>query len=80
MNRALEFVRNELIEKEEVKVMAHKHLLELVKTYRKKWKEYLSDSLTDRLAAHIHADVFGDMDQPINDFGLAEEFPFYQGQ
>jgi len=75
-----EFIENYLIEKDEVSVKVPKKLLALVKDLRSKnWKEYLSNSLTDSVAADIMADVFGNCDQVIKDFGLTEEFQFYQG-
>jgi hypothetical protein len=81
VNTALrEFIETVVIEKEEVTVKVPKKLLKLVKDLRSKnWKEYLSNSLTDSVAADIMADVFGNCDQVIKDFGLTEEFQFYQG-
>jgi hypothetical protein len=74
------FVENYLIEKDEVTVKIPTKLLALVKDLRSKnWKEYLSNSLTDSVAADIMAEVFGPLDQVIKDFGLTEEFQFYQG-
>lgn len=75
-----EFIRKMLIEKEEVTIKVPKKLLALVKDLRSKdWKEYLSDSLTDSVAADIVAEVFGEFDQVVEKYGLAEEFQFYEG-
>ena len=79
-NVVSEFIIKELIEKDEVTVKVPKKLLVLVKDLRsKEWKEYLSDSLTDSLAADVVAEVFGKFDQVLEKYGLAEEFQFYQG-
>jgi len=75
-----EFIENCLIEKDEVTVKVPKKLLALVKDLRSEdWKEYLSNSLMDSLAADIVAEVFGLFDQVLEKYGLAEEFQFYQG-
>jgi hypothetical protein len=81
VNYALkQLIKKYLIETEEVQVWVPKKLLRLVQTLKiKDWEEYLSDSVTDSLAADVHAEVFGKFDQVIKDFGLAEEFQFYQG-
>jgi len=79
-NVVSEYITNELIEKDEVTVKIPKKLLALVKDLRSKdWKEYLSDSISDSLAADIHAGVFGEINQVIEKYGLAEEFQFYEG-
>jgi len=79
-NVVSEYITNELIEKDEVTVKIPKKLLALVKDLRSKdWKEYLGDSISDSLAADIHAGVFGEINQVIEKYGLAEEFEFYQG-
>jgi len=75
-----EFIKTEMIEKEYVSVQVPKKLLRLVQTLKSNnWEKYLSDSLMDSIAADIHAEVFGKFDQVIKDFGLTEEFQFYQG-
>ena len=75
-----EFIKNVMIEKEAVTVLIPKKLLKLVQVLRNEdWEKYLSDSLMDSIAADIHAEVFGKFDQVIKDFGLTEEFQFYQG-
>ena len=75
-----EFIENYLIEKDEVTVKVPKKLLALIKDLRSQdWKEYLGDSISDSLAADIHAGVFGEINQVIEKYGLAEEFEFYQG-
>ena len=75
-----DFIRSELIEKDEVTVKVPKKLLALVKDLRSEdWDEYLSDSLMDTIAADINAEVFGPFDQVLEKYGLAEEFQFYQG-
>jgi hypothetical protein len=81
MNTAVSyFVENYLIEKDEVTVKVPKKLLALVKDLRSKdWEKYLSDSLTDSVAADIVAEVFGLFDQVLEKYGLTEEFQFYQG-
>ena len=79
-NVVSEFIINVLIEKDEVTVKVPKKLLALVKDLRsKEWKEYLSNSLTDSIAADIEAEVFGKFNQIIEKYGLTEEFQFYQG-
>ena len=75
-----EFIKTTVIEKEEVTVKVPKKLLKFVKVMRcEDWEKYLSDSLMDTIAADIHAEVFGKFDEVIKDFGLTEEFQFYQG-
>ena len=75
-----EFIEKYVIEKEEVTVKVPKKLLALVKDLRsKEWKEYLSNSLTDSIAADVVAEVFGKFDQVVEKYGLAEEFQFYEG-
>ena len=75
-----EFIKTVVIEKEEVTVKVPKKLLKFVKVMRcEDWEKYLSDSLMDTIAADIHAEVFGKFDEVIKDFGLTEEFQFYQG-
>ena len=79
-NVVSEFIINVLIEKDEVTVKVPKKLLALVKDLRsKEWKEYLSNSLTDSIAADIVAEVFGLFDQVVEKYGLTEEFQFYEG-
>ena len=79
-NVVSEFIINVLIEKDEVTVKVPKKLLALVKDLRSEdWEEYLSNSLMDTIAADIEAEVFGTRDQVVKDFGLTEEFQFYQG-
>jgi hypothetical protein len=76
----LDFIRNELIEKDEVTILIPKKLLKLVQCLRSNnWEKYLGDSLTDSVAADIESDVFGDYNEILKDFGLAEEFQFYRG-
>jgi aspartokinase-like uncharacterized kinase len=76
----LDFIRNELIEKEEVTILIPKKLLKMVQVLRSKdWEKYLSDSVADSIAADIHAGVFGNFNEVIKDFGLTEEFQFYEG-
>jgi hypothetical protein len=76
----LDFIKNELIEKEDVTILIPKKLLKLVQVLRSQdWEEYLSKCLTDTLAADIEAEAFGDNKEIIKDFGLTEEFQFYQG-
>ena len=75
-----EFIKTVVIEKEEVTIQIPKKLLKLVQVLRSNnWEKYLSDSLTDSIAADIHAEVFGNFNEVIKDFGLTEEFQFYQG-
>ncbi len=75
-----EFIKTTVIEKESVTVKVPEKLLKLVKVLRSQdWEEYLSDSLTDTIAADIVAEVFGEFDEVTKDFGLTEEFQFYQG-
>ena len=75
-----EFIKTMVIEKEAVTVLIPKKLLKFVQVMRcEDWEKYLSDSLMDTIAADIHAEVFGDYREVIKDFGLAEEFQFYQG-
>ena len=76
----LEFIRTTVIETEEVMVKIPKKLLKLVQVLRSNdWEKYLGDSVTDSIAADIQADVFGGYNEILKDFGLAEEFQFYQG-
>ena len=75
-----EFIKTVVIEKEWVTIQIPKKLLKFVQVLRSKnWEKYLSDSLTDTIVANIDADVFGDHREVIKDFGLTEEFQFYQG-
>ena len=81
----IEFVKNFYgtppeIETEEITVKIPKKLLKLVQVLRNQdWEEYLSKCLTDTVAADIEAEAFGDHREVIKDFGLTEEFQFYQG-
>jgi hypothetical protein len=69
-----------VIEKEEVTILIPKKLLKLVQVLRSNnLEKYLGDSVTDSIAADIHAEVFGNFNEIIKDFGLAEEWQFYQG-
>jgi hypothetical protein len=81
VNAALkEFVRTTVIEKEDVTILIPKKLLKLVQVLRSQdWEEYLSKCLTDTVAADIEAEVFGDNEEILKDFGLTEEFQFYTG-
>lgn len=82
VNTALkEFVESELIKKEEVKIKISKKLLAFVYDQKGEgFKEYLSNLLTDSIAADIEAEVFGeDPDQIKKDYDLTEEWQFYQG-
>ena len=81
VNTALrEFIKTMVIEKEEVTIQIPKKLLKFVQVLRSNnWEKYLSDSLMDSIAADIHAEVFGNFNEVIKDFGLTEEFQFYQG-
>ena len=75
-----EFIKTMVIKKEYVTIQIPKKLLKFVQVLRSKnWEKYLSDSLMDSIAADIHAEVFGKFDEVIKDFGLTEEFQFYQG-
>jgi len=75
-----EFIENYLIEKDEVTVKVPKKLLALIKDKRKDdLIEYLSDSLTDSVAADIMAGVFGEIAQVKEEYDLEAEFQFYQG-
>jgi len=75
-----EFIKTVVIEKEDVTVLIPKKLLKLVQTLKcNNWEKYLGDSLMDSIAADVHAEVFGNFDEIIKDFGLTEEFQFYQG-
>ena len=68
------------IETVEVTVKVPCKLLRMVKDSEgENWLTYLSDSLTDSLAADIHAETFGKMDHIIEKYDLAEEFKSYQG-
>ena len=81
MNAAVkEFIRTTVIEKEDVTILIPKKLLKLVQVLRSQdWEEYLSECVTDTVAADIEAEAFGDNEEIIKDFGLKEEFRFYQG-
>jgi len=75
-----EFIRTTVIEKEDVTILIPKKLLKLVQVLRSQdWEEYLCKCVTDTVAADIEADSFGDRKEVIKDFGLTEEFQFYQG-
>ena len=75
-----DFIKRELIETDVVQVWVPSKLLKVVKAFRSKdLEEYLSDSLTDTIAADIVAETFGDHEQVIKDFGLTDEWQFYQG-
>jgi hypothetical protein len=75
-----EFIKTVVIEKEDVTILIPKKLLRLVQTLKcNNWEKYLGDSVTDSIAADIEADVFGDNEEIIKDFGLTEEFQFYTG-
>jgi hypothetical protein len=80
-----EFVRNfkatPKIETVEVKVNIPKKLYAFLKDKRKAdLKEYLSNCLTDTVAADIEAEVFGEYpDQIKKEYGLTEEFEYYEG-
>ena len=75
-----EFIKTVVIEKEEVTIQIPKKLLKFVKVMRSNnWEKYLSDSVMDSIATDIHAEVFGEFNEVIKDFGLKEEFQFYQG-
>ena len=78
------FIRNfeslPIIEKEKVTVEIPKKLLAFVKDRRKAdLEEYLSNCLTDTVAADIEADVFGDADTIKTEYGLKAEFKGYTG-
>ena len=74
------FIKTIVIEKEDVTILIPKKLLKLVKVLRNQdWEEYLGNCLTDTVAADIKAEVFGDHEEIIKDFGLTEEFQFYKG-
>ncbi|GAI09813.1 unnamed protein product [marine sediment metagenome] len=75
-----EFIKTTVIEKESVTILIPKKLLKLVKVLRSQdWEEYLSRCLTDTIAADIIAEAFGEFDEVTKDFGLTEEFQFYEG-
>ena len=79
-----EFIRNfnslSIIEKEKVTVEIPKKLLAFLKDKRKAdLDEYLSNCLTDTVAADIEADVFGDSKRVQAEYGLKEEFKAYTG-
>ena len=75
-----EFIKTVVIEKEDVTILIPKKLLKLVKVLRNQdWEEYLGNCLTDTVAADVAAEVFGDPEEIIKDFGLTEEFQFYEG-
>lgn len=74
-----EFFKNEVIERKEVTVKVPKKLLVLVKEKKDKaWLKYLSDCLTDTLAADVEADIFGDHICVKEDYDLKSEFRFYE--
>ena len=75
------FIRNEMIEKEEVTVKIPKKLLAFLKDSRvnKYLNNYLSNCLTDTVAADIEAERFGDFQEILSDYGLKEEFKAYSG-
>ena len=75
-----EFIKTTVIEKEAVTILIPSKLLKIVQVLRNQdWENYLSKCLTDTIAADIEAEGFGEPEQVIKDFGLTEEFQFYQG-
>ena len=74
------FIRNNVIETEEVTVKVPKKLLAVAKVFRSKnLEEYLSNCLTDTIAADVEAEVFGDHICIKEDYDLNSEFRFYEG-
>ena len=74
------FIRNNVIETEEVIVKVPKKLLAVTKVFRSKnLKEYLSNCITDTIAADVDAGVFGDHICILEEYDLGKEFKFYQG-
>ena len=74
------FIENYLIEKDEVTVKVPKKLLAFLKVERKdNLIEFLSNLLTDSIAADIEAEVYGFPEDIKTEYGLKEEFQFYQG-
>jgi len=69
-----------MVETEEVEVKVPKKLLTFLKDKKSKdLEEYLSNCLTDTIAADIDAEVFGNPDRVRREYGLTKEFKFYQG-
>ena len=68
------------IETEKVTVRIPKKLLAFLKEERKAdLEEYLSNCITDTVAADIEAEVYGYSEDIKTEYGLKEEFKAYTG-
>ena len=80
VNEAVEYlIRIKLMETEEVTVKVPKKLLAFAKNIRPDTIAYLSDLLTDSIAADLMTGDYGDPDQLKKEYDITQEFQFYEG-
>ena len=80
VNEAVEYlIRIKLMETEEVTVKVPKKLLVFAKNIRPDTIAYLSDLLTDSIAADLMTSDYGNPDKLKKEYDITEEFQFYEG-